>query len=152
MLTKSMTMCIWVDSTLSQLFTGGSYTVIEVVATGKTPLLWQVHFALLILFFLTLTFGRVVLHGNVAFSIVVLLSKQQNANLLKKVLGFQKSCFEVKALEICKICRDYNIKICRSLKQRVILKIHSTVFWGNLCSFFWLENGTSTNKRFSVLN
>ena len=49
-----------------------------------------------------------------------------------------------------KIFTDRYIKTCRSLKRRAILKIPYTVFQ-NLCSFRWLENETSTEKRFPVL-
>ena len=81
----------------------------------------------LILFVLKLAFDKTVLYGNVALSIVVLSTEKQSSSFSKKVFVFQKTCFKVKALKMFKISGDCHIKICRSLKQRAILKIPNTV-------------------------
>ena len=65
-------------------------------------------------------------------------TKKQYSSFLSKVFVFQKICFKVKVFETFKISTDYHIKTCRSLKGRTILKIPSTVFWKDLCSFRWL--------------
>ena len=70
---------------------------------------------------------------NGAFSAIVLSTKKRYASFLKKMFIFDKICFKVRVLKT--VCR---IKTCQSLKGRVILKIPSTVFRKNLCSFSWL--------------
>ena len=69
-----------------------------------------------------------VFYGNNVLSIVVISTKKRYSSFSKEVSFFQKTCFKVKALKIFKICSDYHIKMCRSLRRRVILKIPSTVF------------------------
>ena len=91
------------------------------------------------------------LYGNDAFSVLVLSTKKQYSRLLKKFFVFRKISFEVKVLKTFKISTDCQIKTCRSLKLRAILKITSIVFEKNLCSFCWLYNETSKKKRFPVL-
>ena len=57
------------------------------------------------------------------FSILVLSTKKQYSSFLKSVCIFQKIFFEVKVLKSFKISSNYQIKACRSLKWRAILKI-----------------------------
>ena len=70
-------MDIWEVGTLNQLFVRDSYTettfskIKRLVA--KLRSLWSVHFVLQIIFAL-IEFDRVILHGNVAFSIIMVLS------------------------------------------------------------------------------
>ena len=96
-------------------------------------------------------FRQAVLHGSDAFSFLLLSTKKRYSSFLKKVFVFQKICLKIKVLKSFKISTDCYIKTCRSLKQRVILKIPSTVFQKNLCSFCWFQNETSKKKRFPVL-
>ena len=91
-----------------------------------------------------------VLHGNDAFSNLVLSNEKQYPSFLKKVFVLQKSCFKVNPLKKFKIFTDCHIKTCRSFKLRAILKIPSTVFEKNLCSFCWLQNETSKKEFSSV--
>ena len=109
----------------------------------------QAHFVIIIPFVLTLASDMAVLYRNDAFSILVRSTKKRYSSFLKKVFIFQKICFKV--LKMFKIFTDRQIKTCRSLKRRAILKIPSTVFQKNLCSFRWLENETSKKKRFPLL-
>ena len=75
----------------------------------------KVNFVLPILFVLTLVFGKAVLYGNVAFSI--LLRKKRYSSFLKKYLVFRKTCFKVKVIKTFKIPQNY-VKTCRSLLSR----------------------------------
>ena len=90
---KSMNMDIWIVGTSNQLFVRDSYTEKyfskNKVVTGKTPFFVK-SFVLPILFISTLLSDRAVLYGNVAFSILLLLTKKQYSSFLKKVLVFQK--------------------------------------------------------------
>ena len=94
-LLKSMNMDIWVVGTSNQLFIRDFETEIFSLDKLKQLLakprsLRQVHFALPILFVLTLASGRAVLYGNIAFSILVLSTKKRYSNFLKKVFIFDK--------------------------------------------------------------
>ena len=91
-----------------------------------------------ILFVLALGFDRAVLYGNVAISILKLLTKKQYSSFFKKAYVFQEISFKVKTLKTFKITSESHIETYRSLKRRTILKIHSTVFYTNLRSFCWL--------------
>ena len=88
----------------------------------------QVHFAVVILFFLTLASGRAALNRNYVFSILVVSTKKRFSSFLKKVFVFQKICFKVKVLKTFETFTDCDIKTCRSLKRKAILKIPSTSF------------------------
>ena len=88
----------------------------------------------------------VVLYGNDAFSILVLSTKKQYSSFLKNVLFSRKLSFKVKVLKSLRIFIDCHIKTCRSQKRRPIVKIPTTIFQKNLCSFRWLENETSIRK------
>ena len=68
------------------------------------------------------------LHGDDAFSILVLSTKKRYSSFLKKVFIFQEISFKVKLLKTLKICTDCHIKTCRSVRRKVILKIPSTIF------------------------
>ena len=83
-----------------------------------------------ILFALTLAFERAVLYENVASLFVVHWIIKHCSSFLRKVLVFQKIYFKIRVLKTFKISNDYHIKTCRSLKQRAIFKIPSTVFRG----------------------
>ena len=61
----------------------------------------------------------------IAFSNLVLSTKELSSRFLKKALVFQKICFKV--LKTFKISSDCHMKTCRSLKRRAILKIPCTV-------------------------
>ena len=95
---------------------------------AKLRSLGKVNFILPILLVLTLVFDTAVLYGNVAFSIVILLSKKRYSNFLEKGFVFKKICFKVKVMQTFKISSDYHIKACQSLKRRAILKIPGIVF------------------------
>ena len=92
----------------------------------------------------------VVLYGNDAFSILVFSTKKRYSSFLKKVVVFQKICFKFKVLTTFKMSTNCHIKTCRSHERRAILKIPSTVFQKNLCSFHLLSNETSKNAFSSV--
>ena len=80
-------------------------------------------------FFLTLAFNRTIFYRNNVLSILVLSTKKGYSSFAKKSFVFQKSlCFKFKALKMFKISSDCPIKMCQTAKQRVILKIPSTVF------------------------
>ena len=98
-----------------------------------------------------LVFDRAVLERNDGFSISVVSTKIWSSGFLKKVFVFQKICFKVNVLKALETFTGFHIKTCRSLKRRAILKIHSTVFYKNLCFFCWLENKNSKKKRFRML-
>ena len=88
--------------------------------------MWYIHFALIILFDLTLASDMVVLYRSDAFSILVLSTKIRYSSVLKKSFVFQNIFFKVKVLKTFKISTDSHIKTCRSHKRT--LKIPSTVF------------------------
>ena len=98
------------------------------VVTGKTPFFMIGPFVLTILFILTLASDTTVLYENDAYSILVLSSKKRYSSFLKKVFVFKKIYVKVKVLKSFKISTGYHIKTCRSLKQRAISKITSSVF------------------------
>ena len=104
-----------------------------------------------ILFVLKLASDRAVLNGNDVFSILVVSTKKRYSSFLKKVFIFQKICFKVKVSKTFETFTDCHIKRCRSPKWRDILKIPSTVFKKNLCSFSWLQNRNSKKKRLRML-
>ena len=85
-------------------------------ALGNLRSFCKVNFVLPILFVLTLVFGKAVLYGNVAFSI--LLRKKRYSSFLKKYLVFRKTCFKVKVIKTFKIPKNYHVKTCRSLLSR----------------------------------
>ena len=93
----------------------------------------------------------VVLYEKDAFLILVLSARKRYSSFLKQVFVFEKICFKVKVLKTFRIFTDSQIKTCRSLKRRAILKIPSTVFEKNLYSSCWLCNETSKKKRLPVL-
>ena len=138
MLQKSMNMDIQMVGTSNQLYIRGSSTETKFSKKESTELLAKLHFVLPILFVLTLASDRAVLYGNVMLSVLVLSTKKQYSSFLKRVCVFQKIYFKVKVLKSFKISSDCHIKACRSLKWRAILKIPSTIFQKNLCSFCWL--------------
>ena len=72
---------------------------------AKLRSLRQVHFVVTILFVLTLPSDMPVLHGNDAFSNLVLSNEKQYPSFLKKVFVLQKSCFKVNPLKKFKIFR-----------------------------------------------
>ena len=135
-------MGIWVVGTSNQLFLRGSKTGANFpknkVVTGKTPLFEIAHLVVAVLFVLTVVSDRAVLNGNDVFSILVTSTKKHYSRFSKKVLVFQKICFNVKVLKTFETFTGCNIKTCRSLKRRAILKTPSTVFKRNQCFFCWL--------------
>ena len=80
------------------------------------------------LFVLTLASERGVLYGNDVLSILAVSAKKWYSSFLKKVFFFQKICFKVKVLKMFETFTDCDIKTCRSLKRKAILKIPSIVF------------------------
>ena len=81
-----------------------------------------------------------ILYRNVAFSILELPTKKRYSSFMKKVFISQKNSFKVIVLKTFKIS-DKNVTVhetSRSLKWKAILKIPITVFYKNLCSFYWL--------------
>ena len=103
------------------------------------------------LFVLALGSDGAVFFENVAFSILVLSTKNGTPVFLKKVLVFQKTCFRIKVLKTSKISSVSHRKTYRSIKRKAILKIPSTAFYKKLCSFCWLLNETSKAYCFPVL-
>ena len=93
--------------------------------THKTPL-FVVNFVVTILFVLTLASGRTVLNGNDMFLIAVVSTKKRYSSFSNKVFVFQKFWIKVNVLKTFKISTDCQIKTCRSLKRRAILKIPSS--------------------------
>ena len=91
-----------------------------------------------------------VLYGNDAFSILVLDLKRV-LQFFEKGFRFPENYFKLKVLKTSNISTDCHIKTCRSRKRRAILKIPSTVFEKNLCSFRWLKKETFEKKHFSLL-
>ena len=112
----------------------------------------MVHFVVTILFILTLASDMAVLNGNDKFSIFLLSTKKPSSSFMRKVFVFQKICFKIKVLKTFKIFTDCHIKLCRSLKERSVLKIPIAFLSKNLRSFCWLQNETSKKKRFPVLS
>ena len=90
------------------------------IANGKTPFYvigpFCTHHSI------CLNIGLAVLNGNDGFLMLVLSTKKHYLSFLKKIFVFQKICFKIKVLKMFKISIDCHIKICPSLKQRVILK------------------------------
>ena len=121
-LSKIMNIDIWVVGTSNQLF-------IEVLKLKqnfrkkKEQLLANLrylHFVLPILFVLTLASDSAVLYGNIALSILVLLTIKQHSRFLERNCVFQKIYFKVEVLKTFKSSSDCHIKTCRSLKRRAI--------------------------------
>ena len=104
---------------------------------AKLRSFWQVYFEHQILFVLKLASDRVLLYGNLTFSILLLSTKMRYSNFFKKVYVFENICFKVEVQKTFNISSDWHIKTCQSLKRRAILKIPSTVFQKNLYSFCW---------------
>ena len=77
---------------------------------------------------LTLAFDRADLNGNDVLSILLASTKKRYSSFLKKVFVFQKICFKVKVLKTFETFTDCDIKTCRSLKRRAILKIPNSFF------------------------
>ena len=123
-------MDIWVVGTLSQLFrilkkTQGRNKVV----TGKTPFFVIGSFC---------TFHSICIKigfSNVTPSILVFSAAKRCFNFSEKVFAFQKICVKTRVLKTFKISSDCHIKTYRSFKWSAILKIPSTDFWKNLCSF-----------------
>ena len=107
---------------------------------GKTSFVVRGSFCTPHSIFAKLTSERAVLYGKIALSI-----------LIPRVCVFREIWFNVKVLKTFKISSDCRIETCRSLNRRSILKIPSTAFQKNLCSFCWFQNKISKKKRFHVL-
>ena len=116
-----MKMDIWVICTSNQLsvFTLKLNFEKNIVISDKTPfsVLCTPHSTVSIL-----VFHRGVLYENMTFSIIVLSTKRQCCFFLFFI--FQKTLFKVKALKTFRIFSDCHMKICQSLKQRAVLKVH----------------------------
>ena len=121
-LSKIMNIDIWVVGTSNQLF-------IEVLKLKQNfrkkkeqllANLCYLHFVLPILFVLTLASDSAVLYGNIALSILVLLTIKQHSRFLERNCVFQKIYFKVEVLKTFKSSSDCHIKTCRSLKRRAI--------------------------------
>ena len=93
---------------------------------------------------------RVVLHGNILFSILIFSTKKQYSSFFEKVFVFSQKLFRSYILKTFKISSACHRKPCRSFKRRSILKIPSTLFQKSQCSFCWLQNNTSKKKRSCV--
>ena len=89
--------------------------------------LFVIQFVLLMLFILTLAFEWAVLYGNMAFSMVVLSTKQCHSSFSKNLFVFHKTCLVVRVMKMFKMSSDCHIKICRSFKGWAIVKIPRTV-------------------------
>ena len=147
-----MIMDIWVVSTSNQLFTQGSLPETKFrkckVVTGKISFFVIGAFCTSHSICLNIAFWEI---RFVWTCCVFKLSTFNLSTFLKRVCLFHKICFKIKVLKMLKISSDCDIKTCQFLKRRAILKIPSTVFWKNLCSFCWLLNETSKKKGFSLL-
>ena len=95
----------------------------NVVISDKIPfsVLCTPHSAVSIL-----VFHRGVLYENMTFLIIVLSTKRLLLYFFLFFI-FQKTTFKVKALKTFRILSDCHMKICQSLKQRAVLKVHSYV-------------------------
>ena len=62
------------------------------------------------------------------FSILVVSAKKRYSSFLEKVFVFLNVWIKVNVLKTSKTSTDCEIKTCRSLKRRAILKIPRTVF------------------------
>ena len=90
------------------------------MVTGKTPFFAIGQFCTPHSIFLNIGFWQgSLLYGNVMVSALHL----RYSSFLKKLFVFQKICFRVKLVKTLKISSDYQIKTCRSVKQKAILKI-----------------------------
>ena len=69
-------------------------------------------------FALTLAFDRKVLHGNVAFSVSLLLNEKQNRSFFKKCFCFAENVFQREIRETFKNLQGVSHKICKSFKRR----------------------------------
>ena len=119
---------IWVVGTSNQLFLNWNKIFKRIKQQlAKLLSLWKVHFVLTILFVLTLVSEIAVLNENNAFSILALSSKKQNSSYLKK-FSFSREFVSKLVLKMFQISTDFQIKTCRSLKRRPILKIPSMLF------------------------
>ena len=113
-------MDIWVICTSNQLsvFTLKLNFEKNIVISDKTPfsVLCSPHSTVSIL-----VFHRGVLYENMTFSIIVLSTKRQCSVFFLFFIS-QKTLFKVKALK--NFFSDCHMKICQSLKQRAVLKVH----------------------------
>ena len=116
-----MKMGIWVICTSNQLsvFTLKLNFEKNMVISDKNPfsVLCTPHFTASIL-----ASHKGVLYENMTFSIIVLSTKRQCWFFLFFI--FQKTLFKVTALKTFIIFSDCHMKICQSLKQRAVLKVH----------------------------
>ena len=120
---------IWVVGTSNQFFKRGSYTETKISKQWiRTPFFVIIPFCTDILFVLTLASEMAVLCRNIAFSILLLSTKNRYSSFLKKLFVFQKVCFKVKVSKTFKISSNSHRNTCRSLKRRANYKIPSTVF------------------------
>ena len=85
------------------------------------------------------------------FSIIVVSTQKRCSIFMRKALVFGKNCFRDKVMKRFKFSNDFRVKVCGSLKRRIILKIYNNVFQENLCFSCLLLNGISTNKFCPVL-
>ena len=136
-LTKSKNTSIWVVGT-SEVFKLKETFQKNKVVTGKVPLFGIGPFYTYQSTCLNIGIWYGSFHGNNVFPISVVWTEKQYSIFLKKLFVFQKTGFKVKVLQTFKIFTYCHIKICRSLKPSASLKIPSTVFQNNLCSFCWL--------------
>ena len=91
------------------------------------------------LFVLTLASDRAALNGYDALLILMVSTKKWYSSFLKNIFVFQKIYFEVKVLlKTFETFIDCDLRTCRSLKWRAILKIPRIIFRRIYCSFFWL--------------
>ena len=84
-----MSMDIWVVGTLNLVFIRGFYNE----KTRKTSFC-KVNFVLPFLFVLTLVLDKAVLYGNIAFSIIVLSSKEWYSCFFKNRFSFPENLFQ----------------------------------------------------------
>ena len=121
-----MKMGIWVIRTLNQLsvFTLNLNFQKNIVISDKTPfsVLCTPYSTVLIL-----VFHRAVLYENMTFSIIILSSKRRYTVFFLFFL-FEKTSFKVKVLKIFRVLSDCHMKICQSLKQYAVLKVHIYLF------------------------
>ena len=105
--------------------------------TGKSPFFVIGPFCTLNSFCLNSGLWHGSLYENDAVSMFLVSIKKRSSSFSRQDFIFQKLSCKVKVVKSFKISRDCHTKTCRSLKRRSILKISSTVFQMNLCSFYW---------------
>ena len=120
--------CWYIKSTLYKRFLNWNKIFKRIKQQlAKLLSLWKVHFVFTILFVLTLVSEIAVLNENNAFSILALSSKKQYSSFLKK-FSFSREFVSKLVLKTFEISIDFQIKTCRSLKRRTILKFPSMLF------------------------